>query len=403
MGRQMRRALVACVSLGAVSLVLAGASGAADPPAGCTTTAGTTTCVFAYTGSVQTWTVPAGVTSATFDVYGGAGGDVTPVGLLGGGSGGQGGHVQATVALTPGASLNLRVGGRGGDSVVSPNPFNGTLTVAGGFNGGGSTGVTCGGCGFVLGGGGGGASDVRTAGDGLADRLLVAGGGGGAGTGGISGVTGDGGDSATAGASATSSLGGPPITCSGGAAGTLVGPGAAGGGTDCTGDSAGSGAEGGDGITFDGAGGGGYFGGGTGARSVDGGIPSTGGGGGSDYPDPASPPSGISSVTVTDGARSGDGLITVAYPETASDLLSELAAAVDEFAPEVSAGEARQEDPGLRRRQQHQEGVQELQRLRLEGQRHGQGQEAQLIRGGRTESTGAGRPEQARLLRSNRG
>ncbi len=32
---------------------------------------------FAYTGAAQTWTVPAGVTEATFEVYGAQGGVVT--------------------------------------------------------------------------------------------------------------------------------------------------------------------------------------------------------------------------------------------------------------------------------------------------------------------------------------
>ncbi len=38
----------------------------------------TTTVKFAYTGAVQSWTVPAGVTSATFDVYGAQGGSSYP-------------------------------------------------------------------------------------------------------------------------------------------------------------------------------------------------------------------------------------------------------------------------------------------------------------------------------------
>ena len=46
-----------------------------------------------------------GVTSATFDLHGAAGGSFAPIGFLPGGSGGKGGHVQATVALTPGATL----------------------------------------------------------------------------------------------------------------------------------------------------------------------------------------------------------------------------------------------------------------------------------------------------------
>lgn len=303
----------------ACGLVLAGPSSAADPPAGCTTTAAITTCVFAYTGASQAWTVPAGVTSAVFDVYGAAGGSFTDLsGVLNGGSGGKGGHVQATVALTPGATLHLRVGGHGivgGEAEFFATP--GTLTAAGGFNGGGTASVTCSGCATAVGGAGGGASDVRTSADGLDDRLLVAGGGGGAGVGGRSaGVVADGGDSAGTAPTLTEPFGGPSVTCTGGGAGTLIGPGAAGGGTGCFGGSAGSGADGGNSTDFYGigAGGGGYFGGGAGAIGLPNGLfPGTGGGGGSDSPDPASPPLGTSAVTVTDGVRSGDGLITVTY------------------------------------------------------------------------------------------
>jgi hypothetical protein len=77
----------------------------------------------------------------------------------------------------------------------------------------------------------------------------------------------------------------------GGGAGTLVGPGAAGAGC--------------------GPGRGGYFGGGAGSTS--GGLASPGGGGGSDYPNPLSPPAGISNVTITDAFQSGNGVITVTY------------------------------------------------------------------------------------------
>jgi predicted dehydrogenase len=60
--------------LGSVMVtVFVGPAAAADPPAGCTTTSGVTTCVFAYTGAAQTWTLPEGVTEATFDLYGAAG------------------------------------------------------------------------------------------------------------------------------------------------------------------------------------------------------------------------------------------------------------------------------------------------------------------------------------------
>jgi hypothetical protein len=223
--------------------------------------------------------------------------------------------VQATVALTPGQTLNLRVGGAGQDGQVS-DTIDGTLTSAGGFNGGGTASITCSGCGFALGAGGGGSSDVRTSGDTLADRLLVAGGGGGAGTGGLFAFPpGNGGNSAADAPSVTATnIGAPPLTCTGGTAGTLLGPGAAGGGGSCLGGDPGDAGGlngGGSSICGVGAGGGGYFGGGSGAGSFF--CTASGGGGGSDYPDPLSPPAGTSAVTVTDGVRSGNGLITVSY------------------------------------------------------------------------------------------
>jgi hypothetical protein len=311
--------LVAAAGLSVVAGTVPGPAGATPAP----TCNGTTcTVTFDYTGGVQTWTVPAAVTSATFDVDGAAGGSLAAVGLLVGGAGGKGGHVQATVALTPGDTLNLRVGGQGEDGLLSPKPFSGTLTVAGGFNGGGTNSFTCpSNCVFALGGAGGGASDVRTAGDGLADRLLVAGGGGGAGIGGDPGQPGDGGGSATAAPSVTSTF--FERTCSGGGAGTLLGPGAAGAGFSCFSGNAGNGADGGDGVAGVGAGGGGYFGGGAGAQGIFR-SPGSGGGGGSDYPDPANPPAGVSAVTVAHGVHSGNGLITITYTLSAAQAITDL-------------------------------------------------------------------------------
>ena len=83
---------------------------------------------------------------AVFEVQGGSGGDMLPGGGLVGGNGGLGGSVSATVAVTAGETLNFRVAGRGQNGIVSPNPFDGTLTALGGFNGGGTTSMTCSGC-----------------------------------------------------------------------------------------------------------------------------------------------------------------------------------------------------------------------------------------------------------------
>ncbi|MDO7854048.1 glycine-rich protein, partial [Hymenobacter convexus] len=121
-----------------------------------------TSVTFAYTGGVQTYTVPAGVTSLAVDMAGAS-------------SGGGGGRVQATLAVTPGQVLTVVVGGAG-------------TAGAGGYNGGGAS---------TYQDGGGGASDIRAGGTALTNRVLVAGGGGGSGDfaaggagGGLTGATG---------------------------------------------------------------------------------------------------------------------------------------------------------------------------------------------------------------------
>ena len=134
---------------------------------------GTATVTCGYTGDAQTWTVPQGVTSASFDVQGAQGGN----------GGGNGGRAIDTLHLTPGTVVNVFVGGEGDN---------------GGFNGGGSSGASV----------GGGASDIRIGGTALSDRVLIAGGeaaapwpGSGGGGGGLTGEDGTiGGGGATGGA-----------------------------------------------------------------------------------------------------------------------------------------------------------------------------------------------------------
>ena len=149
--------LAAGLTLG-VGLAAAPAANAAPP--GCTTAGLITTCTSGFTGEHQDWTVPAGVDRATFTVMGAAGSAAFLDGD-GGKPGGRGGGTIATIATTPGQVLRLTVGQAG----------QGRL---GGWNGGGDGGV-------YKSGGGGGASDVRVAPYGLANRILVGGGGGGAG------------------------------------------------------------------------------------------------------------------------------------------------------------------------------------------------------------------------------
>ncbi|MGB8149985.1 MAG: hypothetical protein WCE97_02185, partial [Candidatus Cybelea sp.] len=117
---------------------------------------------FAYTGTKQSFKVPAGVTQVTIAASGAGGAPgygfryskyTAP--------GGPGGRVKATIPVTPGEHLAIFVGGSGGD---------------GGFNGGGESASSYGG------GVGGGASDERQGGDRTTDRVVVAGGRGGGGS-----------------------------------------------------------------------------------------------------------------------------------------------------------------------------------------------------------------------------
>ena len=133
---------------------------------------------FSYTGSQQTWTVPSGVTSITVDGYGAMGGhgasDLNS-------RGGLGGRVQTTISVTPGTTLNIYVGGAGGNTTSNPgtgyepsfNPYS-AGDGQGGFNGGTQGGQTNAGA-------GGGATDIRFGGTELSNRIYVAGGGGGGG------------------------------------------------------------------------------------------------------------------------------------------------------------------------------------------------------------------------------
>ena len=260
-------AAVCVLALWAVAL--AGSASAATPcgAGGVFSQSGAgATCTYAYTGSEDTFTVPAGVGSVGVTAVGAPGGSAT----CGFGScGGAGAVVTATVALPVGTNtLYVEVGGSG-------------QAGSGGFNGGGSS----------PGGGGGGASDVRTLSSddpaSLSSRLVVGGGGGGGplnpscvafgGAAGETSVTGPG----DGGASDGCSDGG-----NGGFGGTAGGDGGTGdvvGGVDCTGGS-GSLGPGGDFLappcTKGGGGGGGYYGGGAGGGSESG---AGGGGGGSSF------------------------------------------------------------------------------------------------------------------------
>jgi hypothetical protein len=119
----------------------------------------TNTSTFNYTGSVQTFVVPYGVSELYIQAKGAQG---APGDGSGGGTAGLGGSVSGILSVTPGQTLNIYVGGSASGST-------------GGYNGGGNGGN-------INGGGGGGASDIRINGTALTDRIIVAGGGGGGGS-----------------------------------------------------------------------------------------------------------------------------------------------------------------------------------------------------------------------------
>ena len=256
-----------------------------------------TTCTYGSTGSEDTFTVPAGVTSVHVIAVGGSGGQwaFNYFGQSGFTLKSLGAVVTSDLTVTPGATLYVEVAGNGASTYYPAGETFGD----GGFNGGGDGGKGNGGCLYGCrdrpawsGAGGGGASDVRTsprsAGLTTDSRLLVAAGGGGAGansgTGGFTGYTGGGGDAGSAGADGYT---GPGY---GGGAGTLTAGGTGGAGLgvfyaqDGTDGVLGSGGVGGGGDAdsqYDGGGGGGgglYGGGGGGSHKSPG-----GGGGGFSY------------------------------------------------------------------------------------------------------------------------
>lgn len=254
---------------------------------------------YVYSGGPQIYVVPPNVTSINVSLSGAQGASPS-----GGGTGGLGGAVSATVSVTPGEVLQVMVGGSGAVSS---------------YNGGGNT-------------GGGGASDIRrpafsTSSScaynltcGAAQRIIVAGGGGSgswysdgaSGTGGGNG--GAGGQTATAGTAAGTgaTAGGAATSVAGGAGGTGGGSGA-GSGTGSNGGLAAGGALGWKPGANGGGGGGGYYGGGGGGSSTYAGA--GGGGGGTSW----AGGTGVSAATFTDATRTGNGVITIDPPSAITD------------------------------------------------------------------------------------
>ncbi len=188
--------------------------------------------------------------------------------------GGLGGFAEGDLAVTPGQTLEIFVGGQG---CVQ---FSGGLGC-GGFNGGGDANLPSG----SGRGGGGGASDVRVGGTSLNDRVIVAAGGGGAsdsstfpgGNGG--GLVGDaGGLSIASGQGGTQTSGGQ-------------------GWRDCQSGEFGFGGDSDDVELTCAGGGGGWYGGGSGG----------GGGGGSSYI------AGVTGGNTSSGQREGNGVVVLSW------------------------------------------------------------------------------------------
>ncbi len=255
---------------------------------------------WAYSGGVQTWTVPNCITQVTVTLAGAQGGTGGETSNTSQDQGGNSGSVSGVLPVVGGSTLNIYVGGKGA------NGTSGGGGGVGGYNGGGF-----GDAGYsspapypYFGGGGGGASDIRVAPYALGNRVVVAAGGGGAGFNYFACCNYDQGGP---GGAATGGCGySGNVQCGGGpgGGGTQLAGGAAGTwGGYCTGNPGTLGLGGNDCLPTDnagGGGGGGYYGGGAGVWS--------GGGGGSNYT------GGLSSTTSNaQGTQAGNGFVTIQW------------------------------------------------------------------------------------------
>ena len=241
---------------------------------------------FNATGSTQTWTAPAGVTSATFYIYGAGGGNGSGAGV-----GATGGTTTGTFTITPSQVYTVYVGRTGGQT-------------AGGWPGGGNGGSYNG-----NGGGGGGYSGIKNAGG---TYLAIAGAGGGGGV--TASNAGRGGG--TSGESVTNGYGtnGGGTQSAGGSAGITIDT-PSGAGSSLAGGSASNSGQGG--WHGGGGGGAGYYG---GASGESGGGAESGGAGGSGYVNSSFSSNGTTIVGVvtdvfrgTAGNSNTDGKVVIAY------------------------------------------------------------------------------------------
>ena len=252
---------------------------------------------FSYTASVQTFTVPSGVTSINADGYAGAGGHGSSDYN---GKGGLGGRLISSLSTTPGETLYIYVGGKGHNTISAPGGGQQADNLwiksdaQGGFNGGGDA--------TSDGGGGGGSTDIRQNGNTLSNRVFIVGAGGGGGH------QRRGSESGGNGGNGGGLIGSNGINGGGGASG-------GGGGSQSSGGSAGTTATtgafgvGGAGATSSrngGGGGGGFYGGGGGGWLSD--KAGGGGGGGSSYTNGA-----ITTNSQGNASATGDGSLSLSY------------------------------------------------------------------------------------------
>lgn len=246
--------------------------------------------IFNYTGSIQTWTVPPGITQIYIQAVGAQGGSSGP------NIGGKGGKITCYLNVTPGDVLYITVGGTSS-----------TQNAVYGFGGNGGTSSFA-----TFATAGGGLSGVSTASPiAQSNALLIAAGGGGTPSSGFAGNGGAGGG--LNGINGVSSYGGTP-TRGGGASQVAGGVGGTPYDPNSIAPSAGSvlnggkgGSVGGFNTNWNGGGGGGagYFGGGGGAG---GGNAQGSGGGGSSWTH-----SSCLQVSNISGINSGHGKVIICY------------------------------------------------------------------------------------------
>lgn len=328
----------------AAGVVVTAACLTAAPAAMAQTVDVTQTFSFVTEAPVQHFVVPATVTQVSITADGGTGWSAS----YGGGAGGAGAQVTATVPVTADETLNVIVGGDAGADGNTCDAYGAYGACGGPGAGPGGSSPTYGG------GGGGGGSEVS---DASGNPLVVAGGGGGGGdsnnvstSGGAPGCQ-SGGAGGNGGAGSAAGSPAPDCTGFGGVAG---GGGGAGAGTEAAGGSAGTGGvasgcffdydggpgnaatgpAGADAVVNDpfeqeagGAGGGGYFGGGSGgggsvcenntAYGDESGA--GGGGGGSNFT-----AAGATGVTIGTSGRAygSNGQVTISYAGTAPAITS---------------------------------------------------------------------------------